>query len=124
MGYRLAAELVLLLHLGFVFFVLLGGFLALRHRRLAWVHIPAVVWGAAVEYLGWFCPLTPLENYLRRAAGQVGYEIGFVEHYLLPVLYPTQLSRELQIILGTAIVLVNVAIYSRLMFIPTYGDKG
>jgi len=116
MAYRLAANLVLLIHLAFVFFVLFGGFLVLRWRCVAWIHIPAVVWGALVEYLGWFCPLTPLENYLRQTAGQAGYEGGFVEHYLILLLYPAQLNRELQIFLVAAVVLINLAIYGWLLF--------
>ncbi len=115
MAYWLAANLVLVLHFAFVCFVVLGGFLVFRRPRLAWLHLPAVIWGAAVEYLGWFCPLTPLENYLRRSAGQEGYPGGFIEHYLLPLLYPGELTREVQIVLGTLVVVVNLAIYGRLL---------
>ncbi|MDT8335546.1 MAG: DUF2784 domain-containing protein [Desulfurivibrionaceae bacterium] len=115
MSYRLAANLVLVLHLAFVCFVVLGGFLVFRGPRLARLHLPVVFWAAAVEYLGWFCPLTPLENYLRRAAGQEGYPGGFIEHYLLPLLYPGELTQEVQIVLGTLVVVVNLAIYGRLL---------
>jgi hypothetical protein len=115
MAYWLAANLVFVLHFAFVCFVVLGGFLVFRRPRLVWLHLPVVFWGAAVEYLGWFCPLTPLENYLRRAAGQEGYTGGFIEHYLLPLLYPDELTREVQVVLGTLVVVINLAIYGRLL---------
>ena len=111
MRYRLAADAVLLGHLAFVSFVVLGGLLALRWPRLAWVHVPAAVWGALVEFTGWVCPLTPLEVTLRRAAGDAGYAGGFVEHYLLAALYPDGLTRTTQLTLGLAVVVLNVAIY-------------
>ena len=108
---RLSADLVVLVHLAFVLFVVLGGLLALRWRWMPWLHLPAAIWGAAVELFGWYCPLTPLENSLRRAGGAAGYEGGFVERYLLPLLYPGDLTREIQLVLGALVVLVNVAIY-------------
>ena len=111
MPYRLAADAVLLGHLAFVSFVVLGGLLALRWPRLAWVHVPAAVWGAVVEFTGWICPLTPLEVALRRAAGDAGYTGGFVEHYILATLYPDGLTRTTQLTLGLAVVVLNVAIY-------------
>jgi hypothetical protein len=111
MRYRLAADAVLLGHLAFVSFVVLGGLLALRWPRLAWLHIPAAVWGAVVEFTGWICPLTPLEVVLRRAAGDAGYSGGFLEHYILATLYPDGLSRATQLTLGIAVVVLNVAIY-------------
>ncbi|MGY8526551.1 DUF2784 domain-containing protein [Paracidovorax citrulli] len=109
----LLADAVVVLHLVFVAFVVAGGLLVWRWPALAWLHVPAALWGATVEWTGWICPLTPLENRLRSAAGQVGYESGFVEHYLLPLLYPAALSRETQLVLGAVVVLVNVAIYAR-----------
>lgn len=109
--YLFLANLVLILHLGFVIFVLCGGLLVLRWRRLAWLHLPAVVWGAVVEFTGWICPLTPLENRLRTAAGQSGYGSDFVAHYLLPVLYPDDLTRDVQLILGTVVLAVNISVY-------------
>jgi hypothetical protein len=115
MAYGLAANLVLLIHFAFICFVLLGGFLVYKWRRLALVHIPAVAWGALIQYRGWLCPLTPLEQYLRRAAGQTGYSGGFIEHYLLPLLYPGELTREVQIVLGTLVVVMNILIYCRLL---------
>ena len=100
MIYRILADAVVLLHFGFVVFVVGGGLIVLYRPRLAWVHIPAVIWGALIEFAGWICPLTPLENWLRFRGGQAGYAGSFLEHYLLPVLYPEFLSRSLQFILG------------------------
>ncbi|XKD48605.1 hypothetical protein PA7077_02913 [Pseudomonas aeruginosa] len=99
------------LHLGFILFVLFGGLLPLRWPRLAWLHLPAVAWGCAVEFLGLPCPLTPLENRLRRAAGDAGYSGGFVEHYLLPLIYPAGLTPAVQWILGAIVLLVNLIAY-------------
>ena len=107
----LAADALVVLHLTFVAFVVLGGLLVLRWPRLAWVHVPAAIWGAWIEFAGRICPLTPLENRLREAAGQQGYATGFVEHYLLPVLYPAALTRELQWMLGGAVIAVNAVVY-------------
>jgi hypothetical protein len=108
---RLAADALVVLHLAFVAFVVLGGLLVLRWRWLAWAHVPAAIWGAWIEFAGWICPLTPLENRLREQAGQPGYATSFVEHYLMPVLYPASLSRELQWLLGGLVVVVNAAVY-------------
>ncbi len=111
MLYRLLANMVVILHVGFVVFVVLGGFLVWRWQRVAWVHVPAALWGAAIEFVGWVCPLTPLENYFRRLAGQAGYAGGFVEHYVIPMLYPTDWTPSLRIVLGSLVVLVNVLAY-------------
>ena len=111
MWYRLGADLVLLLHLTFVLFVLAGGLLVLKRPRLAWVHLPAVAWGAVVEFTGWICPLTPLENELRTLAGGSTYDAGFIQHYILPLLYPADLTRGSQLILGMIVIGVNVALY-------------
>ena len=105
------AGVVVGFHLAFVLFVVLGGLLVLRWPRLAWLHLPAAVWGALIEFAGWVCPLTPLENQLRRAGGTAEYAGGFVEHYLLPVLYPAGLTRDIQYVLGAAVVGVNAAVY-------------
>lgn len=109
--HRLLADLVVLLHFAFILFVFLGGLLVLRRPRLAWLHLPAVAWGALIEFAGWLCPLTPLENRLRLAAGQEGYATGFVEHYILPVVYPPGLTREVQLVLGVLVLLVNAVAY-------------
>ena len=113
--YRILADLVVGLHFVFVVFVVAGGFLVLRWPRLAFLHIPAAVWGAAIEFAGWVCPLTPLEKSLRRMAGQTGYSTGFIEHYILPILYPSALTRNLQILLGVLVIALNVAIYIYVM---------
>lgn len=115
MAYRVAADAVLLLHLAFVLFVAGGGLLVLWRRRIAWLHLPALAWGAYVEFSGRICPLTPLENRLRRLAGGSGYEGGFTEHYLLPLLYPAGLTPDIQTGLGVAALLVNAAVYAWLL---------
>ena len=111
MKYRLLADAVVLIHAAFVLFVLLGGLLVLRWPRLAWVHLPIVAWGAGIEFLGGICPLTPLENHWRRLAGEGGYPGGFVEHYVIALLYPAGLTRGVQLALGGLVLAVNVAVY-------------
>lgn len=108
---RLAADAVLLLHLGFILFVLLGGLLALRWRRAPLLHLPAAAWGVYVELSGGLCPLTPLENRLRIAAGEAGYAGGFVEHYLLPLIYPAGLTLEIQQLLAAVVIGANALAY-------------
>ena len=88
-----------------------GGLLVLRWPRVAWLHLPCAVWGEIVEWMGWICPLTPLENRLRRAAGETGYRGGFVEEYLVPVIYPDALTRELQLLAGAFVLALNLAVY-------------
>ena len=107
----LLADLVLVVHATFILFVVLGGLLLLWQPRIAWVHIPCAIWGAWVELAGWICPLTPLEVDLRTRAGEIGYEGGFIERYVPAALYPQRLTREIQIGLGIAVVVVNVIIY-------------
>ncbi|HXE57664.1 MAG TPA: DUF2784 domain-containing protein [Gemmatimonadales bacterium] len=109
------ADVVVVIHVAFVLFVVLGGLLALRRPRLAWLHLPAAAWGAVISMAGWVCPLTPLENWLRRRAGAAGYDGSFIEHYLVPLLYPGALTRELQIGLGLAVVVVNAVIYHQVI---------
>ena len=111
MIYRVLAEFVLVVHFAFVVYAVLGGILVLRWRWTAWLHLPVVAWGALVETLGWVCPLTPLENDLRSAAGISGYPGGFVDHYIIPVLYPDNLTRTDQLLLGLVLVAINVVIY-------------
>lgn len=115
MWYRALADVLVILHLGFVVFVVLGGLLVLRFRRVAWVHLPAAAWGAASEFAGWICPLTPWEQTLRRLGGDAGYTGGFVEHYLLDVLYPPGLSSSVQTVLGLLVVGVNAGIYGAVL---------
>jgi hypothetical protein len=115
-AYRLLAELVVLFHFAFIVFVMGGGLLVLRWRRGVWFHLPAAAWGAAIEFIGWTCPLTPLENWLRQGAGDSGYEGGFVEHYLLPIIYPSGWTPEIQLAAGVLIVAVNIAIYAWILW--------
>lgn len=112
----LAADLVVLLHLGFILFVALGALLVLRRPALAWLHVPAVLWGIGIELAGGLiCPLTPLENSLRLAAGEAGYAGGFIDQYLVPLIYPPGLTRGMQIGLGLAVALVNLLAYALLI---------
>jgi hypothetical protein len=106
------ANFIVVLHFTFVVFVVLGGLLALRWPRIIWLHVPAVIWGALVEFTGWICPLTPLENRLRQAAGETGYQRDFIAHYILPALYPNGLTRTDQLMLGGLALALNLAIYA------------
>jgi hypothetical protein len=107
----LAADAVVLVHFLFVAFVLGGALLVWLRPWLALLHLPAALWGAAVELGGWLCPLTPLEQYWRRLAGQAGYQGGFIDHYLLPLIYPPGLTRDLQVALGALVLLLNLVLY-------------
>jgi hypothetical protein len=111
MGYRLATELTLIFHLLFILFVLFGGLLALRKSFWIWLHLPAMLWGLWVEWAGWLCPLTPLENYFRRRASIPEYSESFIEHYLVSMIYPEQLTVSLQWVLGGVLLIVNLLIY-------------
>lgn len=111
MIYRLAADAVLLMHAVFVLFVVLGGLLVLRYRRLAWVHVPAAIWGIGIETIGGICPLTTIENALRLRAGESGYPGGFVEHYIVPLIYPAELTRATQFWLAGIALSINLLIY-------------
>lgn len=114
MIHRLLADAVLVLHLGFILFVVLGGFLVLRRPRLAWLHAPVFLWGAAIEFGGWICPLTPLEKWLRELGGEGAYAGGFVEHYVTALIYPEGLTRNIQLLIGAGVLAINAAIYLRL----------
>jgi len=109
--FRVLADITVILHLAFVLFVVFGGLLVVRRPRFAWVHLPAAAWGAYVEFAGWVCPLTPLENWLREQSGGPVYTSSFVERYLVPALYPSSLSREFQWVLGGLVILINAAVY-------------
>lgn len=115
MIYRALADLVLVVHLAFVLFVVLGGLLVLRWPWLAWLHIPAAIWGVLIEFTGWICPLTPLENSLRVKGGEAGYAGGFIQHYIQPVLYPAGLTRSTQVVLGSLALIVNLAAYAMVL---------
>ena len=111
MIYRALADLVLVVHLTFVLFVVLAGLLVPRWPLVAWLHIPAAIWGVLIEYTGWICPLTPLENSLRVRGGEAGYSGGFIVHYIQPVLYPAGLTRSTQVVLGSLVLVLNLAAY-------------
>ena len=112
---RALATVVMVVHLAFVGFVVAGGVLALRWPRAAWVHLPAALWGVTITLGGVVCPLTPLEKWLIERGGGTPYTTGFIEHYLLPILYPVGLTRELQIATGAFVVLVNALVYWRVL---------
>ncbi len=113
---RLAADLILAIHLGFIAFVVLGGLLALRYRWIACVHVPAAVWGAYVEISGRICPLTTWENSLRRSAGESGYGESFLENYVVPIIYPAGLTRSVQFAIAGLVIVANVVIYGWLLY--------
>ena len=112
MDYQALADLVLVIHALFIVFVVIGGLLVLRWQWFVWLHLPAVVWGILLEVFGWLCPLTPLEQGLRQAAGTAGYSGGFIEHYLVPLIYPAELSREVQLYLAATVIVVNILVYA------------
>lgn len=114
MIYRLLADAVVLLHLAFILFVVFGGLLLLRSPRLAWLHLPAALWGAFIEFTGGVCPLTPLENRFRALAGDTTYTGDFIERYLMPLIYPASLTRDLQLLLGFGCVAINALMYALL----------
>lgn len=116
MSARIAADAVVLLHLAFILFVLFGAFLALRWRWVVALHLPAVTWGVVVEFTGWICPLTPLENHFRALGAGSGYSGSFVDHYLMPVIYPSGLTGRTQVFLGFFVLILNVAVYLYLLY--------
>ncbi len=124
MIHRLLADATVGLHLLFIAFVAAGGLLVLRRPRVAWVHLPCAVYGALVELFGWICPLTPLENRLRRLGGEAGYPGGFVERYLLPIVYPQPFPRWLSLALGAAVIAVNAAVYAAVLARARRGPPG
>jgi len=115
MIYRVAADFVLVTHFAFIVLVVAGGLMVFRYAWFAWIHLPAACWGAFVELTGRICPLTTLENYLRVNAGQEGYADSFVEHYILPVIYPAGLTRNIQLVLAGTVIAVNVIIYATIL---------
>jgi hypothetical protein len=115
MTYRLLADATVALHLAFIVFVVLGGFFVLRKPVVAWLHVPAVAWVVWLELTGAICPLTPLENMLRARAGEAGYEGGFIDHYLMPVIYPAGLTPQVQVALGLGVAVLNIAVYAVLV---------
>ena len=111
-----SADLLVVLHFAFIVFVVLGGLLVLKWRNVAILHIPCVIWGALIEFSGWICPLTPVERYLREVSGGEAYSGGFIDHYIMPLVYPTGLTREMQISLGIIILISNLGIYGLVIF--------
>ena len=111
MIYRFLADLVVLAHFSYIVFVIFGAALAFRWKKAMWVHIPAALWAALLEFAGWVCPLTPLELWFRTQGQAVAYSEGFIEHYILLILYPPGLTREIQLALGVFVVAVNVLVY-------------
>ena len=124
MFYSLLADIVVLLHLSFVLFAVMGGLLVLWKSSIAWFHLPAVIWAVGIEFLGWICPLTPLENMLRHRSGAAGYESGFVEQYIMPILYPVSLTRQIQIGLGLVVLVVNIGIYIFVWYKIRHREEG
>lgn len=122
MLYRLLADAVVTFHGLFIVFVVFGGFVAWRWRWVAAMHLPCAVWGMLIEFRGWICPLTPLENSLRARAGQAGYSGGFIEHYLLPAMYPAGLTPRIQAALGSAVLVINAVAYAVLIRRLTRGS--
>ena len=112
---RIAADGVVVIHLAFILFVILGGLALFRWPWMIWIHVPTAVWGALVELLGAPCPLTPLENHLRQAGNAGGYSGGFIDHYIMPIVYPPGLTRGTRVVLGMLILAINFAIYFRFL---------
>jgi hypothetical protein len=109
--YNVLADAIVITHFLFIVFVVGGGLLVIRRSKIAFAHLPAAVWGAAVELFGWICPLTPLENRFRDLAGETPYSGDFIARYLLPVIYPENLTTSIQYLLGGLVIIVNVIIY-------------
>jgi Protein of Unknown function (DUF2784). len=122
MLFRVLADVVMALHFGFVLFAVLGGFLVLKWKRLAWIHVPAFLWAALIEFAEWICPLTDLETWLIEQSGAHGFQEGFIEHYLFPLLYPQELTRGLQVTLGVFVLSINIIIYG-LLILRAYKRK-
>ena len=124
MIYDALANAVLVLHLTFIVFVVLGAALSWRFPRLRWLHFAALAWAVFIEFSGSICPLTPLENHLRRMAGGEGYHGGFIAHYLIPIIYPEGLTREWQMVLGVAVTVINVAAYAAILLADRRREPG
>ena len=113
---KLIADILVLFHIGFILFVIFGGFLVVRWRLIIWLHLPCAIWGVLIEFAGWICPLTPLENRLRNSAGSSGYSGGFIENYIIPLIYPTELTREIQYALGFGVIAINLCAYGLVLY--------
>ena len=115
MIYSFLADLLVVFHLVFIFYVIAGALLIFKWPKTLWLHIPACFWGMTVEFTGWICPLTPWEIQLRRLAGEEGYIESFIEHYLIPIIYPNGLTREVQMLLGGTVLIVNLSLYTLIL---------
>lgn len=113
---RIIADGLVLIHLVFICFVVFGGILVMRWKWVSLFHLPAVAWGALIEFQGWICPLTPLEQHFRYLAGQAGYRGGFIEHYLIPLIYPGGLTRPIQTVIGVFVIIMNMIIYGHWLY--------
>lgn len=111
MIFRIIADILIVLHGLFILYVLFGAFLNFRWQKLVWLHLPVMIWGILVEYMHWICPLTPLENYFRRKAGTGVYEGDFIDHYIIPLIYPENLTPQFQVVLGSLVIVLNLVIY-------------
>ena len=116
MIYRIAADFVVLIHFAFIIFVVVGGLLVVRWHKVSLLHIPAAVWGVLIEFTGSICPLTPLENKLRLMGGEAGFSGGFIDKYIVPLIYSDELTRTIQIMLGLIVIIINVSIYGYLLY--------
>ena len=108
---RIIADFLVIIHLAFIFFVVFGGILVIRWKWVSIIHLPAVAWGVIIELKGWICPLTPLEQHFRLLAGQSGYTGGFIEHYFIALIYPSNMTRPIQVTLGLVVIVINLSIY-------------
>lgn len=122
MSYRIAADLLVVLHFAFIVFVVLGGLLAFKWRRMVFLHLSAVIWAVLLELNSWTCPLTPWEQQLRQMAGESGYAGSFIAHYLMPVLYPAGLDEPTQHMLAVAVILINLLVYGWLFGRRVFGS--
>jgi hypothetical protein len=115
---KLIADVLVLIHFAFILFVTGGGFLVRHWRWVAWIHVPCALWGVLIEFAGWICPLTPLENDLRITAGYSGYRGGFIENYIIPIVYPSGLTHEVQLVFGLGVIIVNIWAYNFIWWHP------
>ncbi len=120
----LAADIIVIVHLGFIVFVALGGILVIKWHKIAFLHLPCALWGVLIAFGGWICPLTPLEMHFRQLAGIAGYDGGFIDHYVMPIVYPAGLTRGMQIAFGVTILAVNLFVYARVLVNRTKQGNG
>ncbi len=123
MSNLILADLLVMIHFGFILFVVFGGLLVYRYKKVIYFHIPALIWGVLIEFYGWICPLTVMENKLRSHYGYGAYSSGFIEHYIIPVIYPVELTTAIQIILSIALILFNIFVYGRLFLTQHHKDR-